>query len=692
MCLENHLALVGWTVSNRGYLHPDIELAFSVERGYHARVVADRVLDAGSCVARCSMTMSLSVLNALHTPPFSCRGTMFPSAFLRSQQISVIQCFFLMEQWILRDKSWWAPYISTLPKPDEVETLYFMDQEMDLIHLKGTNLEMAVTKQAEMWKAQFAQGMDHLRRLEWPNAVNDRYTWELFRWSSTMFGSRSFTSQVLSNTLPADKARPMGHLDPDHEVLSNLFEDGFAVLLPLLDLLNYRPFSKVEWQAGINEVGLQILESCNGGQEVCNNYGPKDNDALMLAYGFSIPDNPFDHYAVGFRVPPDSPLAEARAWRAAQANTTKKSKTDNDYRYYIFNPEHPRAKAAQWLETSIFSHDLFESISILSANFRELGSNRFRSTGTILDMDPQRMTDGRQHRNLLHTLSQLRVECSSRIQLLRANLSDFEGCPKLAAPQKQQYAKLYRDSQLRILETAALLCHYCLLKAQHPQRDNFVLMFSAAAAEKLGRVSEAPHNVQKLIRRIPSAVNVRTLFSYSDAVELLPKELASKVRNASEIFSTDLMEKSRSGCERQSANSKEFQEKTSFTVLLAVLRKIYLDCLAMFPARFTLWMKDLEAWYPFDDPFWNGPTEEFLPTLESLVEAADQIMSDASEPVLDEVWSDPQMLSWGWNVQEEEGLFVDTGTPVSNGDGAVCRPLTYLLCIPEGRGKNIAAG
>jgi hypothetical protein len=111
---------------------------------------------------------------------------------------------------------------------------------------------------------------------------------DLFRWASTVFGSRSFTSQVLSNTLPADKARPMGHLDPDHEVLSSLFEDGFAVLLPLLDLLNYRPLSRVEWQAGLNEVALQVLESFQGGQEVCNNYGPRDNEACMIDIDLSL--------------------------------------------------------------------------------------------------------------------------------------------------------------------------------------------------------------------------------------------------------------------------------------------------------------------------------------------------------------------------------------------------------------------
>lgn len=89
----------------------------------------------------------------------------------------------------------------------------------------------------------------------------------------------------------------MGHLDPDHAVLSSLFEDGFAVLLPLLDLLNYRPLSKVEWQAGLNEIGLQVLESFDGGQEVCNNYGPRDNEARKIIFTFFI-----EHGLIRFRL------------------------------------------------------------------------------------------------------------------------------------------------------------------------------------------------------------------------------------------------------------------------------------------------------------------------------------------------------------------------------------------------------
>lgn len=519
-----------------------------------------------------------------------------------------------------------------------------------------------------------------------------------------MFGSRSFTSQVLSNTLPADKARPMGYLDPDHEVLSDLFEDGFAVLLPLLDLLNYRPRSKVEWQAGLNEVGLQVLEPFDSGQEICNNYGPRDNEActivttfcqmllisclfltVMLGYGFSISQNPFDHYAVGFRVPPGSPLEEARAWRATRSSkANKKSKTDDSYRYYIFNADHPRTKASRCLETSIFSQDLFDSISILSANFRELQSDKFRLTGSVFDTDSTGSMDTRNYRNLLHTLCQLRLECSSRSNLVRPSPSRYKDEHIDISPQKQQYVELYRDSQLLILETAVLLCRYCVLKAQYHHEKNADLISSALAAEKILRTSEAAANLHKLVHKTHSAIEHRTLFDFQDALGLLPTKLASKIRDAAECFRVALKGKAHSSCPQQLARSKGIIEKIRFTVLLAALRKVYSDHSLHLHCHLTSWVKDLQMWYSFSDPFWNGPTEDFLPTLETLMEVADRRVPDEKEPVMTDVWCDPRILCWAWNVQEEEGLFTDIEVLDANGGGTVSQPSKYLLCIPGG--------
>ena len=176
MSLDNHLALRRWLAANNGYVHPDVEVAFDPDKGYHARIANSKSIQSGTRVAKCSMISSLSVLNALHTPPFSCRGTRFPKDFLLDQDTTVVQYFFLMEQWLLQGKSWWAPYLRTLPGPDEVADLFFTDSK-DIVFFKGTNLERALADRIQSLRDQFRRGTCHLKKLRWPRAVQDEYTW-----------------------------------------------------------------------------------------------------------------------------------------------------------------------------------------------------------------------------------------------------------------------------------------------------------------------------------------------------------------------------------------------------------------------------------------------------------------------------------------------------------------------------------
>ena len=401
-----------------------------------------------------------------------------------------------------------------------------------------------------------------------------------------------------------------------------------------------------------------------------------------MGYGFAIPSNPFDHYVVGFKVPPGSPLAEARAWRAAElSKINKKSKTDEEYHYFIFNAEHPRARSAEFLEISLFSQDLFDSISVLSANFRELQSHTFRSTRFVLDRNAKRLTNRRRQRNLLHTVAQLRLECDSRSQMLRAGGLAPEGDDGAGMSQKQQYAKTYRDSQLAILEIAALLCRYCLLKAQTRQAG-VDLITVAAGAQRIAESSDTVLNLRKLALRTPSATKTQVLFSFSDALKLFPEKLAIKIKNAAVFYTKLLMRKASSNEMALPTTSNNLMGKIEFTVFLAGLRNAYAERLATLSSHLGAWMTNLKKWYPLDDQLWNGPTEEFLPVLEALVEAADHITPDTNEPVMEDVCSDPQLLCWGWNVQEEEGVFADVERLVPNGDVAACWQSNYLLCIP----------
>lgn len=85
---------------------------------------------------------------------------------------------------------------------------------------------------------------------------------ELYMWASTIITSRAFSAKVLSSAVePAE-----------------LPEDGVSALLPLIDLPNHRPLAKVEWRAGEKEVGLILLEDIRPGEEIANNYGPRNNE------------------------------------------------------------------------------------------------------------------------------------------------------------------------------------------------------------------------------------------------------------------------------------------------------------------------------------------------------------------------------------------------------------------------------
>jgi hypothetical protein len=90
---------------------------------------------------------------------------------------------------------------------------------------------------------------------------------DLYLWASTIITSRAFSSKVLAGAVP-------------DEDLSD--GDGVSVLLPLVDLPNHRPLAKVEWRAGEEDVGLLVLEEIAPGQEIFNNYGPRNNEQCML--------------------------------------------------------------------------------------------------------------------------------------------------------------------------------------------------------------------------------------------------------------------------------------------------------------------------------------------------------------------------------------------------------------------------
>jgi hypothetical protein len=79
------------------------------------------------------------------------------------------------------------------------------------------------------------------------------------------------------------------------------------VLFPVVDILNHSVSAKVEWDFQPHtSFSLKLLEgeTFTPGQELYNNYAPKQNDELLLGYGFCLEDNPIEQFPLKLAFPP----------------------------------------------------------------------------------------------------------------------------------------------------------------------------------------------------------------------------------------------------------------------------------------------------------------------------------------------------------------------------------------------------
>lgn len=172
---------IDWVLSNDGYLHEDVELAHDPSKGHFLRLRADcKGVPAKTCLSRCAISVTLSYLNAIDVcPTTKSHSTLFPTSFLESHVLNpyTISVFFLVQQYLLGERSWWAPYIRSLPQPDDGDRLstplYF--EAEDLLWLKGTNLDKAGETQVTNWFGQWKNGYRILEKAKWPNVK--LYTW-----------------------------------------------------------------------------------------------------------------------------------------------------------------------------------------------------------------------------------------------------------------------------------------------------------------------------------------------------------------------------------------------------------------------------------------------------------------------------------------------------------------------------------
>ncbi|RYO26801.1 hypothetical protein AA0111_g7790 [Alternaria arborescens] len=101
---------------------------------------------------------------------------------------------------------------------------------------------------------------------------------DLFRWSATIFSSRSFASDLFTAARTSNATSP--------------------ILYPVLDIFNHKLGAQVSWKFERGNFTLSLQTTVKQGQQIFNNYSAKGNEELLLGFGFCIPDNPHDRVAV----------------------------------------------------------------------------------------------------------------------------------------------------------------------------------------------------------------------------------------------------------------------------------------------------------------------------------------------------------------------------------------------------------
>jgi hypothetical protein len=165
-----------WFDREGGTIHEDVKLEVSEQYGCH--FIAASKLDESTTACACPFGLALSYLNCLPNPPAGVRSVADTSVcrkLIGKVESNAIATFLLVEERLKGKESFWADYISLLPREHTLSTPLWFKAE-DLVWLRGTNLFSSAVPESqtavglrlsmyeEAWKAGLAalesQGVD----------------------------------------------------------------------------------------------------------------------------------------------------------------------------------------------------------------------------------------------------------------------------------------------------------------------------------------------------------------------------------------------------------------------------------------------------------------------------------------------------------------------------------------------------
>ncbi|KAF1944816.1 SET domain-containing protein [Clathrospora elynae] len=408
-------SLVAWFTQHGGRLSPDVQLVHSDSRGFHMRAL--RPLSS-PVVASCPLGLTLSYRNLdpsqkevlpIGSPLQQCRGKI-PD--------HILTYLLLIEQRKEGENSPWHAYIACLPGPESMTTPIWFDED-DMAFLAGTSLAPAARERRNDLHQQWEHAVKVMRELD--IALADEIDLESLLWAATIFTSRAFIS---THILPGTETIP--------------------ILFPVIDILNHSVFAKVEWDFQPHQsFALKCLESdtFQPGQELFNNYAPKQNDELLLGYGFCLEDNPIEQFALKLAFPPQlQQYAQELGLLNAESvpfgmSTAFLDADPNKEQHFLRARGHPFGRYDNHIP-------FFRDIPPYIVHFF------FIQTVLALDLDVRNINVERPgERITVQVLVLLHQALEQRCSSLPLSLQ------QVPTNDKQRYAKLYRDGQAKIIHS-----------------------------------------------------------------------------------------------------------------------------------------------------------------------------------------------------------------------------------------------
>ncbi|EFJ14988.1 hypothetical protein SELMODRAFT_423083 [Selaginella moellendorffii] len=158
----------------------------------------------------------------------------------------------------------WAPYISCLPEPAELDNT-FLWEDTELSYLRASPLYGKTRERLEMITTEFGQVQNALD--VWPQLFG-KVSLEDFKHVYATVFSRSLA----------------------------IGEDSTLVMIPMLDFFNHNAtsFAKLSFNGLLNYAVVTADRDYAENDQIWINYGDLSNAELALDYGFAVPENPYD--------------------------------------------------------------------------------------------------------------------------------------------------------------------------------------------------------------------------------------------------------------------------------------------------------------------------------------------------------------------------------------------------------------